>query len=428
MVPIGNYWDMGVPNFEPAHVSFRSDYDVIVVGAGYTGLAVALGLANKGASVLVLDANGIGFGASSRNGGMVGPSFHKLGVDGLNRKYGERKSMEIMRAGIDALEYCQKLFSQEFVDADFNMPGRFRGARTSRDLKNMISECKRLNSAVGLEFEVVSLSDVKNHIGTQTYMGGIFYPRDGGLHPKKLLNSFAEKAVSAGVHLFPRNAVVALRKHTKGHEVKTEKANFNARDVVVATNGYSTSAIKLFHERVIPIEVSVAATRELGEEEIGRMSPRFQMHGESGRVFVWSRPTPDRKRFMFGGRLCRTGSPLGVQKKQISSAVSRIFPELSASDFTNVWHGNVAYTYDHTPHLNKIEDLWLIGGFCGSGITRSFYFANKLVRKMSGQTGSETPFDDLSFPKVPFRPFSPLGARCATEIYKWLDRRDSWKQ
>lgn len=419
------YWAEDVPDFRPTHRPLRSGYDVIVVGGGFSGLAVAWGLARGGCSVLLLEEREIGFGASSRNGGMVGPSFHELGMIGLTSKYGEERTRRIMRAGMDALDYCQDLFRSEGIDCDFQLTGRFRGARSHRHLESMVAECSRLHKAVGLSYEVVARSRVPRHTGARSYLGGVVYPRDGGVHPKRLVNSLARLAEREGAHLSTHTPARGLCRDGNSFRVSIGEAELTAQQVVIATNGYSDHRTPAMNSRVVPIDVSVAATRMLGEDRVRSMSPCFHMHGESGRVFIWSRPSPDHERFIFGGRISDVDAPLEVQRRQIASAVQRLYPELAASDFEFVWNGRIAYTADHAPHLARVDGVWLIGGYCGSGVTRSLFFADKLVRKITGQPEADTPFDDLPFPKVPFRPLAPRVARVMTRYYKWLDRRDA---
>lgn len=420
-----NYWHVGAPDFKPRQSPLGACYDAVVIGAGYSGLGAAWGLARNGLSVLVLEQGAIGQGASSRNGGMVGPSFHELGMVGLTRKYGEEKTKAIMRAGTQALEYCQQLFASEQIDCDFQLSGRFRGARSKAHLAAMVDECKRLNRAVGFTYEAVAASDLASHTGSRAYVGGVLYPQDGGVHPKRLVNALAAKAEGAGAQLCDHVAACHIERTGNRFRIATPQASVTTPHLVIATNGYSDSRVKLMNDRIVPIDVSVAATAELGVERVRSLSPGLRMHGESGRVFIWSRPSPDHARFIFGGRLTTPGAPFEVQREQIAAAVKRIHPELEPGDFEHVWHGRIAYTVDHAPHLNQVGGAWLIGGYCGSGVTRSLFFADKLVGKILGKPGSDTPFDDVAFPKVPFRSLAPLGARVLTRYYGWLDKRDA---
>ncbi len=417
-----NYWNVGVADFVPADRSLRDAYDVVVVGAGYSGLAVAWGLARHGLSVLVLEERSIGYGASSRNGGMVGPSFHELGMVALTRKYGEEKTKSIMRTGIDALSYCRELFETSGIDCDLQLTGRIRGARSKAHLDAMIAECARLKRAVGLAYQVVGRSDLHLHTGANAYVGGVLYPMDGGLHPKRLVNALAWRAEAAGAHICQQMPACRIERQGSGFQISMPHAALSAQQVVIATNGYSDRRVPAMNRRIVPIDVSVAATRTLGVDRVRAMSPRLHMHGESGRVFIWSRPSPDHTRFVFGGRISKPDAPLYVQCEQIATAVQRIYPDIRPTDLEFVWNGKIAYTSDHAPHLNEVDGLWLIGGYCGSGVTRSLFFAEKLVRKIARQPGSETPFDDMAFPAMPFRSLAPLGARIATGCYGWLDR------
>lgn len=421
-VRLSNFWDRGIAAHAPERKSLRPDYDVVIVGAGYSGLATAAGLAREGLAVLVLEEKSVGHGASSRNGGMVGPSFHDLGILGLTRKYGADKARDIMRTGIDALDYAQDVFTSKDMFCHFAMTGRFRGARTEAHLEAMIAECRRLNKDVGLPFEVVGRAGLSHHTGATCYVGGVVYPRDGGLQPRCLVNALARRAEALGAQIHDNTAVAGVRRHGKRFEVVLSSGTVKAKRIVLATNGYSDGRVGPVSKRVVPISVSVCTTRELGEERVRAMSPRFHMHGESGRVFIWSRPTPDRKRFLFGGRIANRSAPAERQRRQFAATVGRLYPELEPEDFEHIWHGKIAYTMDHAPHLNEVDGIWLIGGYCGSGVTRSLYFADKLVRKMTGQSGADTPFDDLPFPEVPFRPFAPFGARLLTAYYGWRDR------
>ncbi|MER5173672.1 NAD(P)/FAD-dependent oxidoreductase [Thioclava kandeliae] len=419
-----NYWTNAAPSYRPRTAPLPPAVDVAVIGGGFSGLAVAEGLARAGRSVVVLEAGTIGHGASSRSGGMVGPSFHKLGLAGLTARYGQTRAEAIMRAGIDALDHCQDLFQSLGVDVDLALTGRFRGARTEADMTAMIAECERLRVAVGLQYDVVARADLAGQTGAACYVGGVRYPRDGGIHPVKLVQAGAARAEAAGALLLPQSPVAGISGGPGAFDIAIPDRNLRAAEVVVCTNGYSGAGVRAMRERVVPIDITVAATRDLGPERIRQMSPRLQMHGETGRVFTWSRPTPDGRRFIFGGRLSTVTAGLARQQAQVAAAVGRIHPDLRADDFEQIWTGRIAYTTDHAPHLNRVDGLWLMGGYCGSGVTRSFFFADKLVRKMTGRAGGETPFDDLDFPRVPFRPLAPFGARQMTKYYAWRDRRD----
>ncbi|WP_420404295.1 NAD(P)/FAD-dependent oxidoreductase [Nisaea sp.] len=424
---VGNavYWnEAGAPEPETSRADLPREIDVAVVGAGYTGLATALHLARGGRSVALFEAGQIGHGCSSRNGGMVGPSFHKLGMTGLTAKYGETRAYAIMQEGMNALDHFEAFVADEKLDCDLQMRGRFRGARTVADYDAMARECERLNSAVGLPFEMIAADDQRTEIGSDFYRGGVVYLRDGGIQPRKLAVALAAKAREAGVLLFSETPVTGIRRDGRGSELRCGGSTVRARDVVVATNAYADRRTDAMHSRVVQIETGAVATEEIPAALMAELSPKGRMFGESGRIFMWYRPTSDGRRFIFGGRMGRRGCSAEERAAATKKAIVRVFPQLAEIAISHAWSGEVAYTPDHAPHLGFEDGVWLAGGYCGSGVTRSLYFGTKLARRILGAADSGTAFDDLPFEKVPFKPFSRLVADLMTRWWAWQDMRD----
>ena len=234
------YWNASADSARvKAESTLPERVDVAIVGGGYTGLASAIHLARAGRSVAVFDAEEIGHGCSSRNGGMVGPSFHQLGISGLTSQYGETKAHAIMQEGMNALNYFERFVAEEKLDCDLQMTGRFRGARSIAGYDATARECEKLNKAVGLPFEMVAKENQRAEIGTDFFDGGVVYHRDGGIHPRKLANALATKAVEAGAMLFPSTPVKGMRRDGTETEIFCGGKVVTARDVLVATNGYA---------------------------------------------------------------------------------------------------------------------------------------------------------------------------------------------
>ncbi len=421
------FWET-IPTYPPERPPLPEKTDIAVIGAGFTGLSVALHLARAGRDVTVFDAGGIGAGASSRNGGMVGPSFHKLGSAGLLARYGEQKTLGILREGLLALDFFEEFVKREDLACDLKMQGRFRGARTHADYESTARECEWLGKNLGLPFDMVPQSEQRHEIGSDFYKGGVVYHRDGGIHPRKLVLSLARLAVASGVRIMINCPVTALRKDITGTQVRTPEGSIRASEVVVATNAYSDRHTHAMNRRVVQIRTAAVATEELPADVISQLTPKGRTFGESGRIFMWFRPTPNGKRFIFGGRIGRPGGDPGKQRKAFATAATRVFPQLQDVAFSHVWSGDVAYTTDHSPHIGYEDGVWLAGGYCGSGVTRSLYFGMKLARKILRQPDAETAFDDLPFARVPFKPVAGHVADLMTKWYAYQDARDLKKR
>lgn len=419
------YWDEDVPEIGiSAPQTLPQKVDVAIVGGGYTGLATAIHLARAGRQVAVFEAGAIGTGCSARNGGMVGPSFHKLGTQGLIARYGEAKALALLREGMIALDYFEQFVGEEKLACDLQLVGRFRGARTPSDYEAQAREGSWLKQNLGLPFDMVPKAEQRAEIGSDFYCGGGVYHRDGGIQPRRLLASLAHCADAAGVQIFANCPVERLQKESTGTTVFTARGQIKATEVVVATNAYADKRTSVMHKRIVRVDTGAVATAPLGDDLMQELSPKLRGFGESGRVFMWYRPTPDRQRFIFGGRMGRSGGGVTQRARAIRKSVLRVFPQLENVAFDHVWSGNVAYTGDHAPHIGQQDGVWFAGGYCGSGVTRSLYFGMKLARKILRQPDSETAFDDLPFTPLPFRPIAEAGAKMLTNWYAWQDMRD----
>ena len=199
------WWDsephnkpLGLDSLAASANEMPAQADCVIVGAGYTGLSAALTLARAGKSVLVLDASHPGYGASGRNGGLIGPSFHKLGLAGLQSKLGDAKATAILRESMDILLWLKQFITEEGIDCGLVEAGRFRGAVATKHYDDLARQADKLNQAVDLSFQMVPKASQHNHIGSDYYKGGIVYHADGHLHPGLYLKGLANLALDAG--------------------------------------------------------------------------------------------------------------------------------------------------------------------------------------------------------------------------------------
>ncbi|HEX6014800.1 MAG TPA: FAD-binding oxidoreductase [Geminicoccaceae bacterium] len=237
--PVGNgwraypyWWDEApiAPAEADQALPGRAD---VVVGAGYTGLSAALALARAGRSVLVLDANLPGEGASTRSGGMIG-SGHRVGLGELERRHGREAAKALAREGMVALEFTLGLIEREGIACHLQRVGRFRGAWLPAHYEAMAREVERQRRELGLEADMVPAAEARRReVATDHYHGGAVYHRHGGVHPAFLHAGLWGRAREAGAVVLGRTPVVGIDAGTRDARVATERGELAAGQVVV---------------------------------------------------------------------------------------------------------------------------------------------------------------------------------------------------
>ena len=415
------YWWNRTPRAALPDAGLPDACDVAVVGAGYTGLSAALQIARGGRDVLVLDAHDAGWGCSTRNGGQISTSV-KQPLESLSRKVGAETAHRIIREGHEALAWIGQFIADEGIDCDFLVPGRFHAAHSPRQYERLARDVARQPAGLEVPAHMVPRAEQHRELGTDAYFGGVVYPNHASLDPGRYHQGLLERAMSAGAGVMAHCEVRGIERDGKGFALNTARGLVRARDVVVATNGYSGALLPWLRRRVIPVGSYVIATEPLPEPLMDRLMPTMRVISDTRKVVHYYRPSPDRTGVLFGGRVTSGETSPERSAERLHRNLAALFPELNAIRISHSWMGFVAYTFDELAHVGKHDGIHYALGYCGSGVSMASYLGMRIGQQVLGLADGRTAFDGLAFPTRPLYGGRPWFLPAAVAWYRLRDR------
>lgn len=397
--------------------------EIVVVGGGFTGLSAALTLARAGREVLVLEAEDVGAGASSRNGGMIG-SGHRVGFARASALYGADLARALLGEGLKALAFTTALIENEGLNCDFERCGRFRGAWRAADYEAMAEEAEVMQREVGLVTEMVSRADTLQDVGHKRYHGGCRFPHHGGLHPGKLVNELLRLAETAGARVFTQAPVLSIEADGPGKRLVTPRGTLWARQVIIASNGYTRPGTPYFTKRIVPVPSYLIATEEIGETRVKALIPGGRMIVETRSRHCYYRASPDGKRIILGARASLAPLPPARSGAILKRLLDNLFPTMKEVKVTHSWSGLTGMSRDELPHLGQHEGLYFALGYSGSGVAMAPYLGHKIALRLLGDGEGESPFAQTPHPTVPFYNGRPWFLRAMEAYHHFKDRRE----
>jgi glycine/D-amino acid oxidase-like deaminating enzyme len=412
-------WMENAAMLPPSSQPLPGRVDVLVIGAGYTGLSAARETAAAGRSTLVLDAGELGAGCSSRNGGQVAYSI-KPSFKSLQKKFGTDVAFGICREGLDAVAYLRSLATQE-ADCGWREDGCFFGAHTPRHFAAMAREAESQTPGLEQRISVVARADQHAEIDSDFYHGGCVYPDDASVDPTRLLLTLLRRALHSGATMVDHCPVSAIKSSRDGFEALTPRGSVQARQVLLATNGHSGPLSPWHRRRIIPIGSYQIATVPLGSARVRSLIPGGRNIVDSRRVVVYFRPSTDGERIIFGGRAALAEkNPLACVPR-LRCMMERILPQLKSVAVSHAWAGWVAYTFDTLPHLGQHEGIYYCMGYCGQGVPLAPYLGMRIGQQMLGLKEGRTALDGLPFPSRPYYYTKPWFLAPSVFAYRVID-------
>lgn len=416
------YWWDAAPRPVLPERPLPARVDVAIVGSGYTGLSAALTLARAGRSVAVFDSGDAGFGGSSRNAGYVGRTL-KHGFGEILERHGSARAAAIYRELKAAFDHVTGLVERERIDCHVQRCGRYIAARSPADYEAMARELELKRRHLGDEFEMVPRAEQHREIGSDLFCGGAAIPDHASLHPGLYHLGLLERATAAGAQILARTRVTGIERDGAEFTVATERGRIGARDVLVATNGYTGKATPWLHRRIIPFNGFMIATEPLPPALVARVLPNDRTVLDYANNIRFMRRAPDGSRILFGGLTGPAEPDLERKAARLHALLARIVPDLGGVRLSHVWTGRCGATMDLYPHIGARDGAHFALGYCFAGVPMGTWLGYKSARRILGEADSATAFDDLPFRSQPLTWANPLLVRLFMANYDRKDRR-----
>lgn len=413
------WWDAPPPELDTA--ALPAACDVLVVGAGYTGLSAALQTARGGRHTVVLEAEVAGFGCSTRNGGQISTSI-KPGFEALAAQHGAERALRILKEGYASLAWIGSFVADEKIDCDFTVCGRFHAAHNQAQYERLTRALSEEPPGLESGAWLVPRAQQRDELGTDAYWGGVVYPRHASYHPARFHRGLLARALAAGATVIERCAALGLQRERQGFAVETAQGVIRAREVIVATNGYTGKLTPWLRRRVIPIGSYIIATEPLEPTLMARLFPTVRIVSDTRKVVYYYRASPDRRRILFGGRVSWNEADPRRSAPRLHADLVRIFPELAGVRISHSWLGTVAYTFDTLAHVGSHDGVRYAMGYCGSGAAMAAYLGMRIGQQALGRPEGATAFDGLAFPSRPLYTGFPWFLAPAVAYYRFRDR------
>jgi glycine/D-amino acid oxidase-like deaminating enzyme len=360
-----------------------------------------------GASVLVVERDGVGAGASSRNAGQVLTGL-KLDTPTLVSRYGERRARELFDAARDAIAELERLVADEAIDCQYERTGHIQTASKPAHFDDFRQEQQLLARVFAHRVALVTRADQRSEVGSDFYYGLLVDERSAAVNPAKLAHGLAAAATRAGACIVTGVAVTAGRRTGANWTVSTSRGDVHARDLLFATDAYTDRAAPALQRRIVPIGSYIIVTEPLAADVAAAILPRGRTAFDSMNFLHYFRLTNDR-RLLFGGR-AEFSRPDSETTRRAAGILQRglvmVFPQLVGTRIDYAWGGNVGFSRDQLPHAGKLDDAYYAGGYCGHGIAMAAYLGDRLARRIAGETIEHPLFDDR-FPAIPMYSGTP---------------------
>lgn len=418
------YWqDSATPFAGAATGPVAGDYDVAVIGAGFTGLGAARRLAMEGKSVVVLEALRVGAGASGRNGGHLNNGIAHSYSAAMER-FGAEKARALYRAFDDGIATIERIITEEGIDCGFRRSGKLKLASKESHVAGLRRNFEAVHREADQDTEWLDRAALEAEVVSDAFHGGMLQRRSAMMHMGRFVAGLADAAVRRGAVIHEEAPVTARTRSGAGWRLETPRGAVTAGQVVLATGAYTGDAFPWFRRRIVPVGSFIIATTLLTEAQIAGSVPGDRTFVNSMNIGNYFRLTPDR-RLIWGGRArfsARSDQRSDARSGAVlKAALAEVFPQLADVGIDYCWGGLVDMTADRFPRAGQADGVWFSMGYSGHGAQIATHMGEIIADRIMGRARAN-PWEDLPWAAVPMHSGKPWFLPLVGMYYKMKDK------
>jgi len=424
--PTPFWWERSPPP-ERALELPEGPVDVLIVGAGYSGLFTALALARGGRSVLVLEADAIGTHASSRNFGAIGRTI-RISFSELAARDGLQTAIRVYEEAKAWVEFTASFIERENIDCGFHRNGRVVAAHSAAAFDAMARELECMQEHIEVDTHLLSAAEQRDELGSDVYHGCAVLGDAAHLDPGRYLHGVLQRVEQAGAIVVGGTRVIGIERDRSTFSVLTQNRRIDAREVVLATNaetGTDNARFRFFRRRLVPVELYSAVTTALDPALLASVFPKSRTTLETRRLYLGLRPIESDNRLLVVGRHMRPYRKLEHAAADLKADLVQRYPALESVQFSHLWPGRFAVTFDWLPHLGSHDGIHYLMGLNGAGVPAAAYLGHKLAQRILDKPNRESVFADRPFPSRTGYTGSAWFLPPLAEWFRFRDRREA---